>query len=132
MSIKHGLASCMDIDQKWKIKNLSIYNTSMVMCEFLLTDLTCTVLLPYPYWFILRSIKFSDFQFNPLSLNGDQHQFSCDNIHTLSREKVMRINKMITKKKCLDLLSNSLNTVFKKMYSNQFGEFVFRYWGLKR
>ena len=69
--------------------------------------------------------------FNPLSPNGDQHQFSPKNIHTSSREKVMRINKMITKKKCLDLLSNSLNTVFKKMYRNQFGEIVCGYWGSK-
>ena len=64
VSIKQGLASCMDIYQKWKIKNLSIYNTSMLMCEFLLTDLTCTVLLPYSYWFIFTSIKFRDSQFN--------------------------------------------------------------------
>ena len=34
---------------------------------------------------------------NPLSPNRDQHQFSPNNIHTLSREKVMRIAKMITK-----------------------------------
>ena len=71
------------------------------------------------------------FLLNPLSTNGDEHQFSPNNIHTSSREKVMRINKMITKKKCLDLLSNSLNTFFKKMYRNQFGEFVCGYWGLK-
>ena len=32
---------------------------------------------------------------NPLSPNGDQHQFSPNNFHTLSREKVMRIDKMI-------------------------------------
>ena len=69
--------------------------------------------------------------FNPLSPNGDQYQFSPNNIHTSSREKVMRINKMITKKKCLDLLTNSLNTVFKKMYRNRFGEFVCGYWGIK-
>ena len=36
---------------------------------------------------------------NPLCVNGDQHQFSPNNIHTLSRDKVMRINKMITKEK---------------------------------
>ena len=34
------------------------------MCEFLLTVLTCTVLLPYSYWFIFTGIKFRDFQFN--------------------------------------------------------------------
>ena len=30
---------------------------------------------------------------NPLSLNTDQHQFSPNSIRTLSRDKVMRINK---------------------------------------
>ena len=35
----------------------------------------------------------------PLSPNSDQHQFSPDNIRTLSRDMVMRINKMITKEK---------------------------------
>ena len=34
-------------------------------------------------------------QMHPLSPNSDQHQFSPNNIHTLSRDKVMRINKMI-------------------------------------
>ena len=34
--------------------------------------------------------------FNPPSPNNDQQQFSPNNIHTLSRGKVMRINKMIT------------------------------------
>ena len=52
--------------------------------------------------------------FNPLSPNGDQHQFSPNNIHTSSREKVMRITKMITKKKSLDLSSNSLNASLGK------------------
>ena len=36
---------------------------------------------------------------NPLSPNGDQHQFSPNVIHTKSRDKVMRIDKMITKVK---------------------------------
>ena len=34
--------------------------------------------------------------FNPLSPNSDQHQFSLNNIHTMSRDEVMRRNKMIT------------------------------------
>ena len=34
-----------------------------------------------------------------LSPNGDQHQFSPDSIRTLSRDAVMRIDKMITKDK---------------------------------
>ena len=43
----------------------------------------------------------------------------------------MRINKMINNEKSLDLLSNSLNTFFKEMYRDQFGEFVCGYWDLK-
>ena len=38
---------------------------------------------------------------NPLSANSDQQQLSPNNIHTQSRDKVMRINKMITKEKML-------------------------------
>ena len=33
--------------------------------------------------------------FNPLSPNSEQHQFSPNNIHTMLKGKVMRINKMI-------------------------------------
>ena len=33
------------------------------------------------------------FTFNPLSAKSDQHQFSPNNIHTLSRNKVMRIKE---------------------------------------
>ena len=47
--------------------------------------------------------------FNPLSPNSDQHQFSLNNIRILSRDKVMRIVKMIAKGKCLDHLLNSRN-----------------------
>ena len=47
---------------------------------------------------LLLYIKFSQLILfsNPLSANSDQKQFSPNNIHTLSRDKVMRINKMIT------------------------------------
>ena len=43
----------------------------------------------------------------------------------------MRNNKMITKRKIFDLLSNSHNLFLKEMYGDQFGEFVCGYWGLK-
>ena len=36
---------------------------------------------------------------NRLSPTGDQDQFSPNVIHTFSRDKVMRINKVITKEK---------------------------------
>ena len=38
---------------------------------------------------------------NPLSPNRDKYRFSSDDIHTLSRDKVMRINKMIAEEKML-------------------------------
>lgn len=34
-------------------------------------------------------------------------------------------------RKCLDLISNSLNAFFKEIYGDQFGEFVSGYRGLK-
>ena len=48
-------------------------------------------------------------EINPISSNSDQHQFSPNDIHRLSRAKSMRINKLITKRSIFDLLSNSLN-----------------------
>ena len=42
-----------------------------------------------------------NYQFNPLSPNGDQDQFSPNDILTLLRDKVMRITEMITKEKML-------------------------------
>ena len=38
---------------------------------------------------------------NPLNPNGGQHQFSPNHIHRLSRDLVMRINKLITQEKML-------------------------------
>ena len=69
--------------------------------------------------------------FNPLSPNSDQDQISPNKIHTLSRGKLWEFIKWSHKRKCLDLLSNSLNSFFKEMYRDQFGEFVCGYWGLK-
>ena len=39
--------------------------------------------------------------------------------------------KWSPKRKCFDLLSNSLNLFFKEMHRDQFGEFAGGYWGLK-
>ena len=48
--------------------------------------------------------------FNPLSPNSDQHQFSPNNIHTTSRDQVMRIIKMITRGKMLFIFYQILPT----------------------
>ena len=59
-----------------------------------------------------------------LSPNSDQDQISLSNIHTLSRDKLWELIKWSLKRKCLDLLPNSLNLFFNEMYRDQFGEFV--------
>ena len=71
------------------------------------------------------------FFINPLSPNSDQQQFSPNNIHTLSRDKVMRINKMIIIEKILWSFIKFSQLILKEMYEDQFGEFVCGYWGLK-
>ena len=50
---------------------------------------------------MMETQKNADNWVNPLSANSDQQQFSPNNIHTLSRDIVMRINKMITIEKML-------------------------------
>ena len=69
---------------------------------------------------------------NPLSPNSDQQQFSPnDFLLTLSRDKVTRINKMITKEKMPRSFIKFSQLILKKMYGGQFGEFACGYWGLK-
>ena len=45
--------------------------------------------------------------------------------------RLWELIKWSPKRKCLDLLLNSLNSFLKEMYGDQFGEFVCGYWDLK-
>ena len=45
--------------------------------------------------------------------------------------RLCELIKWSPKRKCLDLLSNSLNSFFKEMYGDQFGEFMCGYWDLR-
>ena len=54
--------------------------------------------VPYYHDEVLCIIRVSDW-LNPLSPNSDKQQFSPNNVHTLSRDKVVRILKMIVKEK---------------------------------
>ena len=45
---------------------------------------------PVTFCYVLLGVVAQSF--NPLSPNGDQHQFSPNNIHTLLRDYVIRIN----------------------------------------
>ena len=67
--------------------------------------------------------------FNRSSPNCDQHRFSPNAIHTLSEKKLWELIKWSPKRKWFDLWSNSLNSFFKEIYRDQFGEFVCGYWG---
>ena len=71
------------------------------------------------------------FSLNPLSPNSDQQQFSPNNIHSLSRDKVLRINKMIIVEKIPWSFSKFSQLILKGDVWRSVGEFVCRYWGLK-
>ena len=72
---------------------------------------------------------------NPLSPNGDQCQEPINFLLPISLHcqeiRLWELIKWSLKRKCLDLLSNSLNTFSRKIYGDQSGEFVCVYWGLK-
>ena len=68
---------------------------------------------------------------NPLSPYNDQQQFSLNDVHTWSRDKVTRITKMIIKEKMPWSFIKFSQLILKKMYGDQFGEFTCGYSGLK-
>ena len=45
--------------------------------------------------------------------------------------RLWELIKWSPERKCFNLLSNSLNSFFKEMYRDQFGEFVHVHWSLK-
>ena len=65
---------------------------------------------------------------NPSSPNSDQYQEPINFVLPISIHcqeiRLWELIKWSSKRKCLDLLSNSLNTFLKKMYADQCGEFV--------
>ena len=46
-----------------------------------------------------RMVELVDWHLDPLSRKSDEHQICLYSINTKSMEKIMRINKMITKRK---------------------------------
>ena len=78
-----------------------------------------------------RESSSTETSLNPLSANSDKKQFSPNNIHTLSRGMVMRINNMITKGKMTWSFIKFSQVILKKIHGDQFGEFVCGYCGLK-
>ena len=80
---------------------------------------------------VAKLLDHNNRELNPLSPNSDQQQFSPNDIHTLSRDYLMRIDKMIAKEKMPSSFINFSQLIRKEMYGDQFGEFVYGYWGLK-
>ena len=60
-------------------------------------------------FFIIVIVSIRLYVINPLSPNSDQDQFSPNNIHTLSRDKLWELIKWSPERKCPDLSSNFLN-----------------------
>ena len=99
----------MNADISWVISTLQIRLLLQANCKpemkncfsFLFTFLLNHVCVLYYLWFSCHSrvtsfiyLAFPQKEVNPYS---HQHQFSPNNLHTLSREMDMRINKMISK-----------------------------------
>ena len=88
----HFISCFHEFHFRWKSK--TIYKASNVI-----RNIKCPMFFEFQvssksFW--TGTLKFQTTKFNPLSPNSVRHQFSPNNIHTLSRGKVMRINKMIT------------------------------------
>ena len=75
---------------------------------------------------VAKLLDHNNRKLNPLSPSSNQHQFSPNDIHTLSRDYVTRIDKMIAKEKMPSAFINLSQLIRKEMYGDQFG-----YWGLK-
>ena len=75
-----------------------------------------------PYYITVSQLK-THMLFNPLSLNGDQHQFSPNDIHTLSKQSLWELIKWSWKIFYQIFSANS-----KEMYRAKSGEFVCGYW----
>ena len=70
-------------------------------------------LLPKGIFFIKRiQGKCIEICINPLSPNGNQHQFSPNDIHTLSRDYVIRINEMIINPSTAKCSQRQMSTKF--------------------
>ena len=64
---------------------------------------------------------------NSVSSNSDQHQISPNNVTTQSREKFLRINEMITKRKMLRSVIKFSQLILVEVYGDKCGEFVCGY-----
>ena len=61
---------------------------------------------------------------NPFGPNNDKYQFPPNMFNRWSGKGLWEFLKWSPKEKLFDLLSNSLNEFFNKMYVDQFGEFL--------
>ena len=115
----------------WPVENLLCQSTGQNFFWTLQTGSTSHNSLPWREFSSLQRVFLSGHSLNPVSPNSDQQQFSPNNIHTLSRDKVMRINKMIIIEKIPWSFIKFSQLILKGDVRNQFGEFVCGYWGLK-
>ena len=92
----------------WASLNFLVFKSCQIYARFTRSEIYVYGVTQVKRWFIFWILVFAtrtvlilewSTTFNPLSPNGDQHQFSPNNIHMLPRDKDVRINNMITKEK---------------------------------
>ena len=92
-----------------KTTTLHVHHAFLYICLPSLHDYDVKI----PIFMFCGGREHNDFLFlflNPLSPNIDKDQFSLNNIHTLSRDKLWELINWSFKRKCFDLISsNSLN-----------------------
>ena len=129
----------------YKVRRKFLYCLFLPKLEIIQTVTTPTINRRIYFWFIsycavvwMMSIlcitSFDDSLSVPFSIyfKSGQNQFSRNNIYTHLREKVMRINQLITKGKVLWSFNKISELISWEMFGGEFGEFACGYWGLLR
>ena len=82
--------------------------------------------------FVLRHLAITSSVPFSLYFKSDQHQSSPNNVNTYLREKVMRINQLITKGKVLWPFDKISKLISWEMFGGEFGELACGYWDFLR
>ena len=82
--------------------------------------------------FVLRHLAITSSVPFSLYFKSDQHQSSPNNVNTYLREKVIRINQLITKGKVLWSFNKISELISWEMFGGEFGELACGYWDFLR
>ena len=111
----------------WWSESTSIFCTNDVMCCKLMTSSIIPSLSILNIW---RQGRLTALLTLQVPIVANINFLLTISIHC-QEIRLWELIKWSPKRKCFDLLSNSLNSFFKEIYRDQFGEFVCGYWDLK-